>query len=160
VGPLFDTGGDLTRTIGMQKMPRFPRPSEPAMKDYNDVYSTPGAFSWAELGTPDPKAACEFYGSLFGWRFETMEGGPGNYLVIKVGDTSVGGVMKPDHPAPAMWGSYVTVAACDETVEKAKALGATVCAGPFDIPSVGRMAVLQDPQGAVIQVISYLPPQG
>ena len=52
----------------------------------------------------------------------------------------------------------MTVASCDETVEKAKSLGATLCAGPFDVPTVGRMAVLQDPQGAVFQVISYFPP--
>ncbi len=65
--------------------------------------------------------------------------------------------MPQQQPGPAHWGAYVTVPSCDETVEKAKGLGATVCAGPFDIPSIGRMAVLQDPQGAVIQVISYFP---
>ena len=43
-------------------------------------------------------------------------------------------------------------------VAQAQALGATLCAGPFDVPGVGRMAVLQDPQGAVIQVMSYFPP--
>ncbi len=128
------------------------------MKDFNDIYMTPGAFSWAELATPDAAKACEFYGSLFGWRFETNEMGMGPYHLIKVGDTSVGGIMTPPQGGPAMWGNYVTVASCDETVEKAKSLGGTLCAGPFDIPHVGRMAVLQDPQGAVIQVISYFPP--
>ena len=130
------------------------------MKDFNDVYATPGAFSWNELSTPDPKAATEFYGSLFGWRFETMDMGQGPYHLIKVGDTSVGGLMAPPPGAegmPPCWGAYVTVAQCDETVTKAQQLGAKVLAGPFDIPSVGRMAVLQDPQGAVIQVISYQP---
>ncbi len=127
------------------------------MKEFNEIYQTPGAFSWAELGTPDPRAACEFYGQLFGWRFETMNMGQGDYHVIKVGETGVGGIMTPPQRGPAMWGNYVTVASCDETVEKAKSLGATLCAGPFDIPNIGRMAVLQDPQGAVIQVINYFP---
>lgn len=127
------------------------------MKDYQDVYMTPGAFSWNELGTPDPKAACKFYGSLFGWTFDTMNMGQGDYHVIKVGDVAVGGVMTPPAPGPASWGAYVTVENCDATVEKAKGLGGTVCAGPFDIPTIGRMAVLQDPQGAVLQVISYFP---
>ncbi|MBN8505183.1 MAG: VOC family protein [Burkholderiales bacterium] len=127
------------------------------MKAFDDIYATPGAFSWNELATPDPAKACAFYGSLFGWRFENMNYGPGDYFLIKVGDTSVGGVMAPQGPMPACWNSYVTVADCDATVEKAKGLGGTVCAGPFDIPHVGRMAVLQDPQGAVIQVISYTP---
>jgi len=127
------------------------------MKDYNDVYMTPGAFSWNELSSTDPKASCAFYTSLFGWTYDTMNMGQGDYHVIKVGDAAVGGVMTQQQPGPAMWGAYVTVASCDATVEQAKGLGATVCAGPFDIPTVGRMAVLQDPQGAVIQVISYFP---
>ena len=127
------------------------------MKDYNDVYMTPGAFSWNELSSPDPKASCAFYAALFGWTYDTMDMGQGDYHVIKVGDAAVGGVMTQQQPGPAMWGAYVTVASCDASVEKARSLGATVCAGPFDIPGVGRMAVLQDPQGAVIQVISYAP---
>lgn len=86
-----------------------------------------------------------------------MNLGGGDYHVIKVGEVAVGGVMQQQQPGPAMWGAYVTVASCDATVEKAKGLGAVVCAGPFDIPTVGRMAVLRDPQGAVIQVISYFP---
>lgn len=125
------------------------------MKDYNDIYATPGAISWTELASPDPEAACAFYASLFGWRFEVSKMEMGDYHLIKVGDVSVGGIMKPPQAGPAMWSPYVTVADCDQTVEKAKGLGATLCAGPFDIPNVGRMAVLQDPQGAVIQVISY-----
>lgn len=127
------------------------------MKDYNDVYMTPGAVSWTELSAADAKAACEFYGSLFGWTFDTMNLGQGDYHVIKVGDAAIGGVMAQQQPGPAMWGTYVTVEACDATVDKAKSLGANVLAGPFDIPTIGRMAVLQDPQGAVIQVISYFP---
>lgn len=128
------------------------------MKDFRDIYSTPGAFSWNELASPDPKAACEFYAALFGWRYDTMNMGQGDYHVIKVGETGVGGIMSQQQPGPASWGAYVTVADCDATVEKAQGLGATLCAGPFDIPNVGRMAVLQDPQGGVIQVISYPAP--
>jgi uncharacterized protein len=128
------------------------------MKSYEEIYGTPGAFSWNELMTGDAKAASEFYGTLFGWTFETMEMGMGPYHVIKVGETAVGGMMnKPDPNMPSCWGSYVTVASTDETVAKAKSLGAKVCAEPFDIPGVGRMAVLQDPQGAVIQVMAYFP---
>jgi uncharacterized protein len=128
------------------------------MKDYNDVYMTPGAFSWNELSSPDPAKACEFYGSLLGWTFENMDMGGGPCHLIKVGGVSVGGIMKPPMDAPPSWAPYITVASCDETTEKAKSLGATLCVGPFDVPTVGRMAVLQDPQGAIFQVISYLPP--
>lgn len=128
------------------------------MKAYQDIYTTPGAFSWNELSSPDPQAACNFYAALFGWRYDAMDMGQGDYHVVKVGDVAVGGIMTQQQPGPAAWGAYVTVASCDATVAQAQGLGATLCAGPFDVPGVGRMAVLQDPQGAVIQVISYFPP--
>jgi len=131
------------------------------MKSYEDVYKTAGAFSWNELMTSDPKAAKEFYGRLFGWKFEAMNMGQGEYHVVKADDTSVGGIMgiPPDQKGmPTAWGGYVTVADCDAAAEKCKSLGGKVCAGPMDIPTVGRFAVLQDPQGAVFNVIAYAPP--
>ena len=127
------------------------------MKAYEDVYRTPGAFSWNELMTRDPEAAATFYGALFGWTFETMNMGM-VYRVIKAGGTSVGGVMglPPGGDAmPPVWGSYVTVTDADDAARRCAELGGKVLHGPADIPSVGRFAVLQDPQGAVINVIAY-----
>jgi len=130
------------------------------MKDYQEVYGTVGAFSWTELTTSNPKAASEFYGTLFGWKFETMDMGTGPYHVIKVGDTSIGGIMQtpPDAKGmPPMWGAYVTVADADAAAAKCKQLGGKVLAGPMDIPTVGRFVVLADPQGASIMAIAYSP---
>jgi predicted enzyme related to lactoylglutathione lyase len=123
-----------------------------------DPYKTHGAFSWSELMTDDPGAAAEFYGSLFGWTAETMDMGTGPYRVLKVGDSSVGGIMgKPPGAGamPSMWGCYVTVDDIDRTAERCVALGGKVMMPPTDIPTVGRMAVLQDPQGAMISAITY-----
>lgn len=124
-----------------------------------DVYKTHGAFSWAELMTPDPKAAIAFYGALFGWTSEDMDMGSGPYHVLKVGDTQVAGVMgmPPDAPAgmPPMWGCYVTVDDVDATAKRCAELGGQVLMPPMDIPTVGRMAVLKDPLGAVISAITY-----
>ncbi len=122
-----------------------------------NVFQTPGAVSWAELQTADPAAAARFYGALFGWKIEVSDMGTGPYHVVKVGDAAVGGIcgFPPDAPKVSTWSSYVTVADCDQAAAKARALGGTVCAGPFDIPKVGRMAVIQDPQGAVFNVIAY-----
>jgi predicted enzyme related to lactoylglutathione lyase len=125
-----------------------------------DAYQTHGAFSWSELLTRDPAAAADFYGKLFGWTFDTMDMGTGPYRVIKVGDVSVGGIMAtpPDAPAmPPAWGGYVTVRDVDATVRDCVALGGKVMVPAMDIPTVGRMAVLQDPQGACINVITYNP---
>lgn len=128
------------------------------MKEYAEVFKTPGAFSWTELMTPDPKAASEFYGSLFGWTFDTMDAGEGPYRVVKVGETAVGGMMKTPPAAkgmPPAWACYVTVADADATAARCKSLGGKVLMGPVDIPKVGRFVVLQDPQGAVFNAIGY-----
>lgn len=130
------------------------------MKEYAEVFKTPGAFSWTELMTPDPKAASEFYASLFGWTFDTMDMGDGPYRVVKVGETAVGGMMKTPptaHGMPPAWACYVTVASADATAERCKSLGGKVLLGPVDIPKVGRFVVLQDPQGAVFNAIAYAP---
>jgi predicted enzyme related to lactoylglutathione lyase len=124
-----------------------------------DVFKTPGAFSWSELMTTDPKAAVAFYGQLFGWKSEDMDMGTGAYHVQKVGDAAVGGIMgmPPGSPAgmPPVWGTYVTVANVDETVALAEKLGGKVCMPIMHVPGVGRMAVIADPQGAVLSVITY-----
>ena len=123
-----------------------------------DAYKTHGAFSWSELSTADPEAASKFYSQLFGWTVQTMDMGTGPYHVVKVGDTSIGGIMAKPPGAegmPSMWGCYVTVDDVDKTAERCQALGGKLLVAPMDIPTVGRMAVLQDPQGAVINAITY-----
>jgi uncharacterized protein len=123
-----------------------------------DAYKTHGAFSWCELLTTNPKAATEFYDSLFGWKVETMNMGPEPYHVVKAGDTSIGGIMKIPAQAQGMppnWGCYVTVSNVDETARKCTSLGGKVMMPPTDIPTVGRFAVIQDPQGATLNIITY-----
>ncbi len=123
-----------------------------------DVYKTHGAFSWSELMTSDPAAASAFYGQLFGWTVKDMGPQMGGYCVANVGETGVAGIMAPPPEAagvPPMWSCYVTVNNVDETLAQAKALGATVCMEPMDVPGVGRMATLKDPQGAVLSIITY-----
>jgi predicted enzyme related to lactoylglutathione lyase len=125
-----------------------------------DAFQTPGAFSWCELMTTEPQAAVEHYRQLFGWSVDVMDVGGGPYHVLKVGDSAIGGIMGMPPGAPPMpprWVSYVTVADVDATAEKCTALGGKVLMGPTDIPTVGRFAVLQDRQGAELNVITYVP---
>ena len=125
-----------------------------------DVFKTHGAFSWNELPTGDPAAAAAFYGHLFGWRVETMNMGDGDYHVVKVGDTAVGGIMKTPAavPMPPSWGCYVTVDDIAATVAATSAFGGKVLVPPMDVPGVGRMAVIADPQGATLSVMQYSMP--
>lgn len=130
-----------------------------------DAYRTQGAFSWNELMTTDPDAALAFYGALLGWTTQKMPMPDGDYHVVRVGETSVGGVMAMPPGAkaggmPPAWGSYVTVTDVDATARKATELGGKVVHGPHDIPGVGRMAVIVDPQGAALNVIAYSMPSG
>ncbi len=123
-----------------------------------DVFKTPGAFSWSELVTPDPARAAEFYGQLFGWNVKAPDEAMGGYRVVQLADASVAGIMampKDAPPMPPHWGCYVTVADTDQTVQRCIALGGKALMPAMDIPGVGRMAVLQDPQGAVLSVIAY-----
>ena len=64
----------------------------------------------------------------------------------------------PMEGMPPFWGVYFAVADCDETVAKAKELGASVLAEPMDVPGVGRMSAMLDPQGAAFSVIKNAPP--
>ena len=126
-----------------------------------EVFTTPGAFSWSDLMTTDPKDATEFYCSLFGWKVDTMAMPEGDYHVLKVGDTAVGGIsgMPPGAPPmPPFWGCYVTVADVDATARQCAELGGKVMVGPQDIPGVGRFAVILDRQGASLNIITYSGP--
>jgi uncharacterized protein len=118
----------------------------------------PGTFCWVELGTSDNTAAKNFYTQLFSWDFEDKPMGPDDvYTILKLDGKDVGGLYKlmPDMVAqgiPPHWMSYVSVTSADETAEKAKAEGATIMNGPFDVFTIGRMAVIQDPTGAVFSI--------
>jgi predicted enzyme related to lactoylglutathione lyase len=112
----------------------------------------PNAFVHQELNTTDPGKARSFYGQLFDWTFEDMPmGDMGTYTVIKLGDKSVGGVMRHPVPgAPSMWLTYVSVDDIRASTDKAKSLGATILQDAVDIPKIGIFSILQDPTGATI----------
>lgn len=117
------------------------------------VLRTPGAMTWNELNSHDVEKAQTFFSELFGWRGEQMESG---YVVLYNDDEQVGGITPLDEQwgdAPAHWMVYFAVDDADATAQRAEALGGTVLNGPFDVPQAGRMAVIQDPQGAVFSVI-------
>lgn len=117
-----------------------------------------GAFSWFELMTTDVAGAKEFYGELFGWETEDQPMGFPGYTMIKVDGDGVGGIMQPPQECKEMtpfWGVYVTVKDVDAIAENVERLGGKLLRAPMDIPQVGRFCVIQDPQGAVINAITY-----
>ncbi len=116
---------------------------------------TPGTFCWTELTTTDQAGAKAFYGDLLGWEADDRPVGDGDYvysMMQRDGKPVAAIATQPDQQretgVPPTWNSYISVESADATAERAKELGATVHAPPFDVMDVGRMAVIQDPQGA------------
>jgi hypothetical protein len=118
----------------------------------------PGTFSWVDLATADATAAKSFYGGLFGWEMRDGDSGGGAvYTTCHLDGNAVCGLFEmPDDMratgVPPNWTSYVTVAGADAAAARAKELGGETVQDAFDVPDVGRMAVLKDPQGAVFAV--------
>jgi predicted enzyme related to lactoylglutathione lyase len=113
---------------------------------------SPGTPSWIDLGSPDTKAAADFYGGLFGWTAEfdprPEAGGYGMFTLEGKNVAGIGPQQNPD--LPPYWTVYVTVADTDKTVAAANGAGGTTIAGPMDVFDAGRMAVFQDPVGSFI----------
>jgi uncharacterized protein len=119
-----------------------------------------GAFSWCELMSSDAPTAKEFYGKLFGWAMDDQDVQGMPYTVVGVAGTNMGGMMTmPTHMqeqgVPPHWGLYVTVEDVDASVKLVQELGGQVKMPPMEIPDVGRFAVIQDPQGAILSIITY-----
>ncbi len=116
-----------------------------------------GTFVWNELLTDDTAAAEAFYTSVFGMTAETAETPTGPYTVLKVGDHQAAGMMAKNEnmgPIPNAWSIYFGVDDVDAALEVVTAAGGQVLMQPFDIPEVGRMAVVQDPQGGVFNIMA------
>jgi uncharacterized protein len=111
-----------------------------------------GTLCWADLNTSDPARAAKFYSDIFGWQVTKDENDPSGYLHIKNGEHFIGG-MPPagmsGAQTPPHWMLYFHVADVSATVKQASAANAKVMMPTTDIPNVGTVAVVADPQGAV-----------
>jgi hypothetical protein len=109
-----------------------------------------------DTAQPDPEAALDFYGPLFGWEFEDMmpPDSEGKYFTARIrgSDVAAVGSIPEGAPQQAMWNTYVWVDSADETAEKVGAAGGNVAMEPFDVMDAGRMAVFTDPEGAMFCV--------
>lgn len=120
--------------------------------------SDPGSFCWFELGTNDQPAANAFYRSLFGWDVDDSPMGENEvYSMYKLHGQDVGACYtlrreQQQQGVPPHWMIYVSVESADDAARRAGELGGTVVVQPFDVFDFGRMAVIQDPTGAMFSV--------
>lgn len=122
-----------------------------------ETMNPPGTFSWVELGTTNGSQALAFYTGLFGWETRDTPMGESTYHIFQREGKDVAAMyqLMPDQlqqGVPAHWMSYVAVGDADETASRATSLGGTVVGGPFDVMEHGRMAIIRDPQGAVLSI--------
>ena len=120
-----------------------------------------GSFVWYELLANDEAVATLFYTKVLGWTTEAWKTPPGAppYTLWSDAGKGFGGLMAlPEEArkagAPSHWLGYVAVPDTDASLAQARRLGAKVLAGPMDIPEVGRMVVIADPQGAAIALFT------
>ncbi|AOW93753.1 hypothetical protein BFN03_16830 [Rhodococcus sp. WMMA185] len=116
----------------------------------------PGACIWSELNTNDVDKAVAFYGSVVGLSTTQMPMGPEDtYTVFHAGDEQVGGCTDSQSDGtPNHWRVYFAVDDVDSSAAKAVELGGTIVEEAVTIPTVGRMAGIADPQGAVFSIMT------
>jgi predicted enzyme related to lactoylglutathione lyase len=117
-----------------------------------------GTFCWLELATTDRAKAVDFYTKLFGWKKQDDDLPTGGvYTTFKLGDRPVGAAYDQSDEErsggiPAHWNLYVSVDDVDKSAAVAQSAGGTILMQPFDVMDIGRMAVLADPTGALINL--------
>jgi len=126
-----------------------------------------GGFIWYELAVPDPALVRDFYRQVAGWEIEPGETyGETQYGMIRRADGGfAGGVLTLTEQMAASgmrptWTGYIHHPDVDAAVRTIVDAGGQCFMGPLDMPGVGRMAMLADPQGAALYVLAPTPPAG
>jgi predicted enzyme related to lactoylglutathione lyase len=134
----------------------------PAAHGGAQLVNEPGAWAMSVLLCDEPDTVKPFYSALFGWTGDPFPLGDSQGTLFRL-DGYVGGepaqpvprdvvaVLAPAFGRPAGWVVGFWVHDADDTAAKARELGGTVVAGPFD-SGISRDAVLADPAGAVFTV--------
>ena len=125
-----------------------------------------GDFIWYELMTPDPAAAKTFYDAVVGWNIDAQSNFPNGYRMIGRSDgKSAGGILPltdemQQHGARPTWLGYLYVDDVDGSVADIEKAGGKTFMAPFDIPNIGRVAMVADPAGAPFYIMKPIPPAG
>jgi predicted enzyme related to lactoylglutathione lyase len=119
-----------------------------------NVYNEPGALVWNEAAVDDPEGARAFYGSVFGFRFDEVEGA-GGYTTFTTSDRPLGGLGGHQAGSPKGWTVCFSVASTDAAVDAVTGRGGKVTMAAQDTP-FGRFAVVEDAWGAAFSVMQEL----
>ncbi|MBT9290890.1 VOC family protein [Prosthecodimorpha staleyi] len=122
---------------------------------------THGSFVWNELNTRDPERAKAFYAALLGWAFEPMAMPEGTYWLAKVDGRPVAGIFTMNGAEfdgiPEHWFPYLSVSDIDAAAAAVPTAAGQVLRAPWDVPGVGRIAILRDVNGAAFGAMTPVP---
>lgn len=118
-----------------------------------------GRIWWSELMTRDIPGAMQFYQSVCGWQVDRTATPEGEYYVCTIDDEPVAGIMDissmPNLDGTgSVWFTYLAVDDLDAALREAEAAGGVIQRQPFSIPLVGRIAIVTDPGGAAVGLIT------
>lgn len=115
----------------------------------------PGKIIWHDLLTDTPAATRAFYAGLFGWEFEPLDGV--NYTLIKHQGELIGGMVDqnllPTEADISQWVVLFSVSDVELATRRLREAGGTVFTPPTSLGERGTIAVVADPQGAVLALL-------
>lgn len=128
---------------------------QPEQPEPSEFHGAAGTFCWNELLTEHVDASVAFYAQIGGFTDAPMDMGPaGAYHVLESEGKGRAGIMAAPAPGiPQLWMPYVQVDSADDTVARVKRLGGEVKMGPYQVPNIGRIAIITDPLGAPLGVL-------
>lgn len=117
-----------------------------------------GTIHWSELMSSDVDGSKTFFAEQAGWSYDGMDMGSGTYWVAMAGGKPVAGIMDVaamgDPAVASHWMTYIAVDDIDKVVAATETKGGRVVRPAFDVPGVGRIAILKDPSGARIGMMT------
>jgi predicted enzyme related to lactoylglutathione lyase len=138
----------------------------PAQASNHNRSPSHGSLIWYELMTPDPDGTKTFYDAVVGWRIGEPVAEFEGYRMIGRSDGGFAGGVLPltedmqQHGAKPTWLGYICVDDTDAAVAAIEEVGGKVYLAARDLPNVGRIAMVTDPQGAPFYVMKPTPPEG
>lgn len=125
----------------------------------SEIYNEPGGLTWEDARLGDVETGRKFYTAVLGFRYQSLDGAPGDYSLFSIGEGPLGGIgdmMGAPSGTPSHWLAYFAVADADSACSAAIRGGGTLLGGPMDTP-FGRVAFLTDPDGAPFALAGPLP---
>jgi predicted enzyme related to lactoylglutathione lyase len=128
-----------------------------------------GSFIWYELMTSDPAAIAPFYAAVVGWTIGSSDpnqsGGMDYRMIGRTDGGFAGGVLgltadMQEHGARPMWIPYFSTPNVDQQLAAIVGDGGAVQMPATDVPNVGRIAMVTDPQGVPFYLMTPVPPPG